>query len=31
MMGEAGFKDVSQHALTFGVCVAYRGVKGARG
>jgi len=26
MMGDAGFKDVSQHPLTFGVCVAYRGV-----
>jgi demethylmenaquinone methyltransferase/2-methoxy-6-polyprenyl-1,4-benzoquinol methylase len=26
MMRDAGFKDVSQHPMTFGVCVAYRGV-----
>jgi demethylmenaquinone methyltransferase/2-methoxy-6-polyprenyl-1,4-benzoquinol methylase len=28
MMRDAGFKDVSQHPLTFGVCVAYRAVAG---
>ncbi|MDB5320353.1 MAG: ubiE [Phycisphaerales bacterium] len=27
MMSDAGFGDVSQHAMTFGVCVCYRGVK----
>lgn len=27
MMGDAGFSDVTQHPMTFGVCVAYRGVK----
>ena len=26
MMQDAGFKDVSQHPMTFGVCVAYRGL-----
>ncbi len=26
VMRDAGFRDVSQHPLTFGVCVAYRGV-----
>jgi demethylmenaquinone methyltransferase/2-methoxy-6-polyprenyl-1,4-benzoquinol methylase len=26
MMRGAGFKDVSQHPMTFGVCVCYRGV-----
>jgi demethylmenaquinone methyltransferase/2-methoxy-6-polyprenyl-1,4-benzoquinol methylase len=31
MMRDAGFKEVSQRPLTFGVCVAYRGVVGARG
>ena len=31
MLRDAGFKDVSQHAMTFGVCVAYRGVVGSRG
>ena len=25
MMGEAGFSDVTQHPMTFGVCVGYRG------
>ena len=25
MMGDAGFSDVSQHPMTFGVCVGYRG------
>lgn len=28
MMTEAGFGEVTQHAMTFGVCVCYRGVKG---
>ena len=28
MMRAAGFQDVSQHPMTFGVCVCYRGVKG---
>ena len=27
MMGAAGFQQVEQHAMTFGVCVCYRGVK----
>ncbi|HLL88560.1 MAG TPA: bifunctional demethylmenaquinone methyltransferase/2-methoxy-6-polyprenyl-1,4-benzoquinol methylase UbiE [Tepidisphaeraceae bacterium] len=27
MMRAAGFADVTQHAMTFGVCVCYRGVK----
>ncbi len=27
MMRDAGFVDVEQHAMTFGVCVCYRGVK----
>jgi demethylmenaquinone methyltransferase/2-methoxy-6-polyprenyl-1,4-benzoquinol methylase len=27
MMRDAGFADVEQHAMTFGVCVCYRGVK----
>ena len=27
MMRAAGFREVSQHAMTFGVCVAYRGVR----
>ncbi|MDB5296581.1 MAG: ubiE [Phycisphaerales bacterium] len=27
MMRSAGFADVTQHPMTFGVCVAYRGVK----
>jgi demethylmenaquinone methyltransferase/2-methoxy-6-polyprenyl-1,4-benzoquinol methylase len=27
MMTEAGFKEVTQHSMTFGVCVCYRGVK----
>jgi demethylmenaquinone methyltransferase / 2-methoxy-6-polyprenyl-1,4-benzoquinol methylase len=27
MMSAAGFTDVSQHAMTFGVCICYRGVK----
>jgi len=27
MMRVAGFQDVSQHPMTFGVCVCYRGVK----
>ena len=27
MMGDAGFKQVQQFPLTFGVCVCYRGVK----
>jgi demethylmenaquinone methyltransferase/2-methoxy-6-polyprenyl-1,4-benzoquinol methylase len=27
MMTDAGFSDVSQHPMTFGVCVCYRGVK----
>lgn len=26
MMGEAGFAQITQHAMTFGVCVCYRGV-----
>lgn len=26
MMRDAGFADVTQHAMTFGVCVCYRGV-----
>jgi demethylmenaquinone methyltransferase/2-methoxy-6-polyprenyl-1,4-benzoquinol methylase len=28
MMRDAGFADVTQHPMTFGVCVAYRGIKG---
>jgi ubiquinone/menaquinone biosynthesis C-methylase UbiE len=28
MMRDAGFTEVEQHPLTFGVCVCYRGVKG---
>jgi len=28
MMSEAGFSDVRQHPLTFGVCVCYRGLVG---
>jgi demethylmenaquinone methyltransferase/2-methoxy-6-polyprenyl-1,4-benzoquinol methylase len=28
MMRDAGFSGVTQHPMTFGVCVAYRGVKG---
>jgi ubiquinone/menaquinone biosynthesis C-methylase UbiE len=27
MMREAGFSDVTQHPMTFGVCVCYRGRK----
>ena len=27
MMTDAGFGDVTQHPMTFGVCVCYRGVK----
>ena len=27
MMRDAGFAQVEQHAMTFGVCVCYRGVK----
>ena len=27
MMSDAGFRDVTQHPLTFGVCVCYRGRK----
>ena len=27
MMSAAGFEEVSQHPMTFGVCVCYRGVK----
>jgi demethylmenaquinone methyltransferase/2-methoxy-6-polyprenyl-1,4-benzoquinol methylase len=27
LMKDAGFSDVKQHAMTFGVCVCYRGVK----
>lgn len=27
MMTDAGFKEVTQHPMTFGVCVCYRGVK----
>src|SRR5205085_2010781 len=27
MMREAGFAEVEQHAMTFGVCVCYRGVR----
>jgi demethylmenaquinone methyltransferase/2-methoxy-6-polyprenyl-1,4-benzoquinol methylase len=27
MMSDAGFGDVTQHPMTFGVCVCYRGVK----
>jgi len=27
MMTAAGFKQVEQHAMTFGVCICYRGVK----
>ena len=26
-IGQAGFGDVSQHPMTFGVCVCYRGMK----
>jgi demethylmenaquinone methyltransferase/2-methoxy-6-polyprenyl-1,4-benzoquinol methylase len=29
MMRDAGFADVQQHPMTFGVCVCYRGVKRA--
>ncbi|QOV87888.1 ubiquinone/menaquinone biosynthesis methyltransferase [Humisphaera borealis] len=29
MMNDAGFTDISQHAMTFGVCICYRGVKKA--
>jgi demethylmenaquinone methyltransferase / 2-methoxy-6-polyprenyl-1,4-benzoquinol methylase len=29
MMGEAGFVDVSQHPMTFGICVCYRGLVAA--
>lgn len=29
MLGEAGFSQVEQHPMTFGVCVCYRGVKNA--
>ena len=29
MMRAAGFADVTQHPMTFGVCVCYRGVKPA--
>ena len=29
MMRDAGFADVEQHPMTFGVCVCYRGVKRA--
>jgi ubiquinone/menaquinone biosynthesis C-methylase UbiE len=25
MMTDAGFADVQQHPLTFGVCICYRG------
>ena len=28
MMTAAGFTQVEQHPMTFGVCVCYRGVKG---
>jgi demethylmenaquinone methyltransferase/2-methoxy-6-polyprenyl-1,4-benzoquinol methylase len=27
MMRDAGFSDVTQHPMTFGVCVCYRGIK----
>lgn len=27
MMTAAGFKDVTQHTMTFGVCICYRGIK----
>jgi demethylmenaquinone methyltransferase/2-methoxy-6-polyprenyl-1,4-benzoquinol methylase len=27
MMEDGGFSDVSQHSMTFGICVCYRGVK----
>jgi demethylmenaquinone methyltransferase/2-methoxy-6-polyprenyl-1,4-benzoquinol methylase len=27
MMTDAGFHDVTQHPMTFGVCVCYRGIK----
>lgn len=29
LIGAAGFGDVTEHAMTFGVCVCYRGVKQA--
>jgi ubiquinone/menaquinone biosynthesis C-methylase UbiE len=28
MMREAGFQQVEQFSMTFGVCICYRGVKG---
>jgi ubiquinone/menaquinone biosynthesis C-methylase UbiE len=29
MMRAAGFERVEQHAMTFGVCICYRGVREA--